>query len=182
MLSGGQKQRLAIARSIVSNPRVLLLDEATSALDADSERIVQQALNNIALDRTVVVIAHRLSTVRHAHNIIVMSNGTILEQGTHTELIELDSAYSRLVEAQDLGQDNDGSNVDHETEAKPDPIVDEMKAPTASGTTPEEDGRVFSDEAINYNLIKSLAIIIRERRELWVPFAVLAGAATLAGM
>ncbi|KAH6894643.1 P-loop containing nucleoside triphosphate hydrolase protein [Thelonectria olida] len=182
MLSGGQKQRLAIARSIISNPRVLLLDEATSALDANSERIVQQALDNIAVDRTVVVIAHRLSTIRHADNIVVMANGTILEQGTHTELIDLGGAYSRLVQAQDLGHNND-----HEDEAKQETAAyigdDKIKSLSASSTGLEEShAREPNAETINYNLLKSLAIIIREQKCLWVPFTVLAGAAALGGI
>lgn len=93
-LSGGQKQRLAIARSIVSNPKVLLLDEATSALDPKAEKIVQQALERVSKDRTTIVIAHKLSTIRNADNIAVMGDGVVLEQGTHDVLVDLDSAYS----------------------------------------------------------------------------------------
>jgi ATP-binding cassette subfamily B (MDR/TAP) protein 1 len=94
-LSGGQKQRLAIARSIVSEPRVLLLDEATSALDPKAEKIVQQALDRVSKDRTTIVVAHKLSTVRTADNIVVMSDGAVVEQGTHQDLLELNMAYGK---------------------------------------------------------------------------------------
>jgi ATP-binding cassette subfamily B (MDR/TAP) protein 1 len=95
-LSGGQKQRLAIARSIISEPTVLLLDEATSALDPKAEKIVQQALDRVSKDRTTIVIAHKLSTIRNADNIAVMADGAVVEQGTHEELIGLDGAYGKL--------------------------------------------------------------------------------------
>jgi ATP-binding cassette subfamily B (MDR/TAP) protein 1 len=94
-LSGGQKQRLAIARSIVSEPRVLLLDEATSALDPKAEKIVQQALDRVSKDRTTIVVAHKLSTIRTADNIVVMSDGAVVEQGTQQDLLELNMAYGK---------------------------------------------------------------------------------------
>ncbi|TPX70383.1 hypothetical protein SpCBS45565_g01826 [Spizellomyces sp. 'palustris'] len=99
-LSGGQKQRIAIARAVVSNPKILLLDEATSALDSRSERLVQQALDRVSKQRTTVVVAHRLATVKNADNIFVMSNGKIVEQGTHSELMYRQGAYYDLVQAQ----------------------------------------------------------------------------------
>ncbi|XP_044454473.1 ABC transporter B family member 4 [Triticum aestivum] len=97
-LSGGQKQRIAIARAIIKNPKILLLDEATSALDVESERIVQEALDRIMLDRTTLVVAHRLTTVRNVDCISVIQQGKIVEQGSHDELIlNLDGAYSQLI-------------------------------------------------------------------------------------
>ncbi|KAM6965345.1 ABC-type oligopeptide transporter ABCB9 [Aplochiton taeniatus] len=102
-LSGGQKQRVAIARALVRNPRVIILDEATSALDAESEHVVQQALNNIMREHTVLVIAHRLSTVEKADNIIVIDQGCVVEQGSHTQLMAAEGLYSKLVQRQVLG-------------------------------------------------------------------------------
>jgi len=99
-LSGGQRQRLAIARAVLANAPVLILDEATSALDAESERLVQRALANLIRNRTTVVIAHRLSTVRRADCIVVMERGQIIETGTHTELLAHGGQYRRLYELQ----------------------------------------------------------------------------------
>ena len=99
-LSGGQKQRLSIARAVLKNPPIMVLDEATSALDTESERLVQSALENMMKNRTSVVIAHRLSTIQNADLIVVMQKGRIVEQGTHTELIQKQGMYKRLVEMQ----------------------------------------------------------------------------------
>jgi subfamily B ATP-binding cassette protein MsbA len=95
-LSGGQRQRLAIARALYKDAPILILDEATSALDSESERAVQDALVALMQDRTTLVIAHRLSTVRHADRIVVMEAGEIVEMGTHTDLLQLNGAYARL--------------------------------------------------------------------------------------
>jgi len=101
-LSGGQKQRLAIARAVYKNPPILILDEATSALDTESERLVQDALDKLMQNRTSIVIAHRLSTVRHADEIIVLRQGEIVERGTHDELINANGFYRKLVDMQEV--------------------------------------------------------------------------------
>lgn len=173
MLSGGQKQRIAIARSIVSDPKVLILDEATSALDPKAEKIVQEALDNVSSHRTTLVIAHKLSTIKKADQIVVMSKGEVVEKGTHDELNAAGGAYHRLIKAQDLGRVQTENSIRDKSEAcavlsaipstqKPEPHVSvdsiELKSQRSS--------------ARDRSLIRCLAIFIRERRELWWYFLV----------
>lgn len=99
-LSGGQRQRIAIARAILKNPKLLILDEATSSLDADSEQVVQEALDNLLQGRTAIIIAHRLATIRNADKILVLDKGYIVEQGTHSELIGKEGLYQKLAKLQ----------------------------------------------------------------------------------
>ena len=101
-LSGGEKQRLTIARAVLKNPPILILDEATSSLDTESERLVQDAINNMMQNRTSIVIAHRLSTIRHANEIIVLQKGKIVERGTHEQLMSQNGFYKKLVEMQEV--------------------------------------------------------------------------------
>jgi len=98
-LSGGQKQRLSIARVFLKNPPVLIFDEATSALDNESEKVVQESLEELAKNRTTFVIAHRLSTIRNAERIIVLTEDGVAEEGTHQELLERQGVYFQLYEA-----------------------------------------------------------------------------------
>lgn len=102
-LSGGQKQRVCIARAVLANPPIMLLDEATSALDTESEKLVQEALNNLMQNRTSLIIAHRLSTIQNADIIIVLEDGKVVEQGSHTELMNNNGVYRKLIDMQSFG-------------------------------------------------------------------------------
>ncbi|EON66022.1 ATP-binding cassette, subfamily B (MDR/TAP), member 1 [Coniosporium apollinis CBS 100218] len=138
LMSGGQKQRIAIARAIVSDPKILLLDEATSALDTKSEGVVQAALDKAAQGRTTIVIAHRLSTIKGADNIVVMTKGRIVEQGTHDGLLERKGAYYNLVEAQRISAANQGKDEDEVA------ILDERDDQLCSPAT--EKGNAFDSD------------------------------------
>ncbi|KAG5663582.1 hypothetical protein KAF25_001518 [Fusarium avenaceum] len=184
MLSGGQKQRIAIARSIVSKPRILLLDEATSALDPNAEKMVQKALNNVGLGRTTLVIAHKLSTIRNADNIVVMSHGEIIEQGTHSELVLLDGSYAKLVQVQHLGQDLGDTqdqppelDGDGETKGDLDNILSILDSKAMTEALPEE-----PREVKDYSLIRGITIIFREQKSLWGVFIISFGCCLIAGL
>ncbi|KAF2463974.1 P-loop containing nucleoside triphosphate hydrolase protein [Lindgomyces ingoldianus] len=130
LLSGGQKQRIAIARAVVSDPKILLLDEATAALDTKLERTVQEALDRAAEGRTTIVIAHRLSTIKQADNIVVMSKGRIVEQGTHDELCRLDCVYASLVQAQELiSKINTGNRMSVQIDPEKEDVIEESEKP-----------------------------------------------------
>ncbi|KAI0537319.1 ABC transporter [Xylaria digitata] len=138
LLSGGQKQRIAIARAVVSDPKILLLDEATSALDTKSEGVVQAALEAAAEGRTTITIAHRLSTIKDAHNIVVMSQGAIIEQGTHDDLLQKQGAYYNLVTAQNIAAVNTPADDDDDQEDDDEQLIRRMSS-VHSGAAYSED-------------------------------------------
>jgi ABC-type multidrug transport system fused ATPase/permease subunit len=104
MLSGGERQRIAIARAILKNAPILILDEATSALDSESEQYIQKSLKKLMKGKTVIAIAHRLSTLKEMDRLIVMDNGKIIEEGTHNELLKRKGAYHRFYQIQSLNR------------------------------------------------------------------------------
>ncbi|KAI1312126.1 ABC transporter [Xylaria venustula] len=138
LLSGGQKQRIAIARAVVSDPKILLLDEATSALDTKSEGVVQAALEAAAEGRTTITIAHRLSTIKDAHNIVVMSQGAIIESGTHDDLLAKQGAYFNLVTAQNIAAVKRPANDEEDQEDDDEQLIRKMST-TQSGAAYSDD-------------------------------------------
>lgn len=123
-LSGGQRQRITIARGLISNPKLLLLDEATSALDVNSERAVQAALETAALGRTTIIIAHRLSTIRHADKIVVISKGSVVEEGQHDDLMLKKEHYFNLVENQQFSNPDENDSPTEADSCSEEPLVD----------------------------------------------------------
>jgi ATP-binding cassette, subfamily B (MDR/TAP), member 1 len=175
-LSGGQRQRLAIARSIVRDPAILILDEATSSIDVRSERIVQQALDQVARNRTTVVIAHRLSTIRKADKIIVLRHGRNVEEGTHEHLLSFsDGVYAGLVQAQRLAletTDSTNSLVNDVAEA-------ELARTNTRGTQAGEDIRPSYKQR---GFLGSVGRLIYEQRKFWMLYAaILVAAMTASG-
>ncbi|KAJ5150471.1 ABC transporter integral membrane type 1 [Penicillium coprophilum] len=167
LLSGGQKQRIAIARAMVSDPKILLLDEATSALDTKSEGVVQAALDRAAEGRTTIVIAHRLSTIKSAHNIVVFVNGSIVEQGSHDQLTEHDGPYYKLVEAQrineekdtdalDVDGDDDEDSIEHMTKSH----IARVKSIASGSTSLKDEGETFQGAMQRQESRKSVSSIV----------------------
>ncbi|EAY96476.1 hypothetical protein OsI_18374 [Oryza sativa Indica Group] len=140
-LSGGQKQRIAIARAILKDPRILLLDEATSALDTESERIVQEALDRVMSNRTTIIVAHRLTTVRNADTIAVIHQGSIVEKGSHHELIsDPDGAYSQLIRLQENSHDSE-MQIPEQVSKKSDSGIRSGKQSFSYQSTPQRSSR-----------------------------------------
>lgn len=184
LLSGGQKQRVAIARAIVSDPKILLLDEATSALDTKSEGVVQAALDKAAVGRTTIVIAHRLSTIKNADNIVVMNQGTIVEQGNHHDLLERKGAYYKLVEAQQIiaAQEAAEDSQDEDGSTDPDQMTQQLMKVTTNKsedlklhrttTSVSVSSKVLKDKRLddekpNYSLWTLIKLIVKFNRKEW---------------
>lgn len=179
MLSGGQRQRVAIARSIISDPKVLLLDEATSALDPRAERVVQDALHRVSANKTTLVIAHKLATVMAADNIAVMTSGKVIEQGTHRELLEHDGLYAAMVRAQDLGAEagepefceglEEGDEV---KEALDGPLTLQRTQSEALPKDSEREVEHLSAGTVGYSLGKCIWIMLKEHPDLYLWYLV----------
>lgn len=179
MLSGGQRQRVAIARSIVSNPKVLLLDEATSALDPRAEKVVQDALHRVSANKTTLVIAHKLATVMAADNIAVMTNGKVVEHGTHSELLKQNGLYAAMVRAQDLGAEAGEKSSPAELEAEDDvkevldrPVTLQRTQSKAPLEESERELQYLSAGTIGYSLVKCIWILLGEHPELYIWYLV----------
>ena len=175
MLSGGQRQRLAIARSIISDPKVLILDEATSALDPRAESIVQRALKRVSEGRTVLVIAHKLSTIKEADSIAVMASGHVQEQGTHEQLIAQDGQYAALVRAQNLGQGKQASKSDLEdgTQEEGNADVDafsehalSLKKTRTPGGVADPESQDASHGTLKFSILRCICRILKELNPL----------------
>jgi len=185
LLSGGQKQRIAIARSIISDPPVLLLDEATSALDANSEMVVQQALDKVARSRTTIVIAHKLATVMRADNIIVFGQGEVLEQGTHQDLLQRQGHYASLVNAQNLGGGNEHVATHIRT---PTPLgqisLDRVDiCENALSETEVEDTASHDEEhPRSQSLLRILGTFLGENSNLWLMYLACLAGSLIGGM
>lgn len=186
LLSGGQKQRIAIARSVISQPAVLLLDEATSALDPHAEGVVQSALDKASKFRTTIVIAHKLATIKNADNIVVMSKGRIVEQGTHDSLLEKDGAYAKLVRVQDLGKSAEQEVGEDDTES----VRSHNSAieKTISKFPSNYMRRIEEQEDLdNYDLHKPISMLkvvyrlVSEQKTLTIPYVIVLIACLIGG-
>lgn len=175
LLSGGQRQRIAIARSIISNPHILLLDEATSALDPKAEAVVQAALDRVSQTRTTVLIAHKLSTVKKADNIVVMHKGQVMEQGTHESLLDSRGMYFDLVNAQNLSLGSEDSSDTEKDGNGPDELEtgDLERVTTTKSVQSGIPTEVIPEEADisrKMSLARCLTIIFYEQRRHWIYF------------
>jgi ATP-binding cassette subfamily B (MDR/TAP) protein 1 len=168
----------------------LLLDEATSALDPKAESIVQKALDNVSANRTTVTIAHKLSTIQKADNIAVMSQGALVEQGTHNELLSRGGAYARLVYSQDLERAAEKRTSGAE-ELSDEDVAEEddrhfrklalKRTVSTTGSTHVQHDQPDATETMGYGLLKCLALLIKEQPELWYLYAITAVVSILGG-
>lgn len=168
----------------------MLLDEATSALDPKAEKLVQQALDNVSANRTTVTIAHKLSTIQKADNIAVMSQGALIEQGTHHELLSRGGAYAKLVHSQDLERSSEKptSEIDETSGEEVDEESDQhfrklalKRTVSTTGSTHAQHDQPDATETMGYGLFKCLVLLIKEQPELWYLYAITAVVSILGG-
>lgn len=187
-----QRQRIAIARSIISEPKILLCDEATSALDSRADKAVQDALNRVSANKTTLIIAHKLVTVMEADNIAVMTNGQVVEQGNHHELLELDGLYAAMVRAQDLGagaKEDAFGGVSDERTLKVDTLKEyNSNAPSLTrkrseynAADPESKDETMTTGTLGYSLIRCVWIMLKENTDLYPWYALISLAYVMVG-
>ena len=188
MLSGGQRQRVAIARSIISDPKVLLLDEATSALDPRAERVVQNALHRVSANKTTLIIAHKLATVMAADNIAVMANGKVIEQGNHSELLERDGLYAAMVRAQDLGTEagepefcEESDEGGYVKEALDRTVSLQRTQSEAMPKASEREVEQLTAGTVGYSLGKCIVVMLTEHPDLYLWYLVIAMGCLIGG-
>ena len=176
-ISGGQRQRLSIARAIIKQPPILILDEATSSIDVRTEKIVQQALDRVSEGRTTITIAHRLSTIKRADKIVVLRGGEVVEEGSHSKLLENeDGIYSGLVRAQAIEMGDDDQNVDIQQ--------DETEQFKKEDENMEKDDEMQLVEEKVWNtrgVIRSLGLLLYEQRRNWFLYALAIMAGIMGG-
>lgn len=184
LISGGQKQRVSLARALIKDPRILILDEATASLDSASELRIQRALEKVAIGRTVITVAHRLSTIRNADKIVVMRQGRLVEQGAHQELLDADGAYAALVRLQGLNVNGDdtqkeGSDTDSISSKSSTQKVSEMSTtfelpPAAAGDEVNGEAKEGNVEAPSKTVkaeARSMASTVRSMSALFRPYS-----------
>lgn len=182
-LSGGQRQRLSIAKSIVSDPKVLLCNEATSALDPRAEKVIQDALDRVTKGNTTLIMAHKISTIIAADNIIVITNGKVHEQGTHRQLVERDDLYAAMVRAQDLDvapQNNDTEHQEHKEDTIDAAELETTQPEVSSNVTQTKDSSL-TVQHLGYSLFKCIYLMLKEHNDLYHLYAVLMVAQLIVG-